>query len=96
MLLTEAQAADSAAQTPAQRETALQRYGQVPRFPVTDEARAAAKGILRIYREARLDPQHPEPRPFLPPDPELLPEPGDQLQLANLLLRGNEFVPARP
>jgi len=95
-LLTQAQTLETAAQTPEQREEVLQRYGQVPRFPVTAEARAAASGILRIYREARLDPEHTAPRPLLPLDPELLPNPEEQLQLAELLLRGNAFIQAQP
>ena len=96
VLLTEAQNAEASAQTAAQWEVVLQRYGKVPRFPVTAEAREAAKGILRIYREARLDPHHQGPRPPLPFDPDLLPKAEERLQLAELLLRGNDFVPAEP
>ena len=96
VLLTEAQTAQASARTAAQWEAVLQQYGKVPRFPVTAEAREAAKGILRIYREARLDPNHQGPRPSLPLDPELLPKSEERLQLAELLLRGNAFVPAEP
>jgi hypothetical protein len=36
------------------------------------------------------------PRPLLPLDPELLPNPEEQLQLAELLMSGNAFIQAQP